>query len=245
MSAYLILELVVALSDQGQMTDAPVPMTNANPVYPDWDHAPGFLAALSLSLLVYPVAAVFYAIAVLMGYAGRPRPEPPPRTLPEPVAAVPVAAVPEARFAEAGPPLADAGGAAPFAAGAEPEIDGSIVEDVCILDADLRIRYVSAPIAQLFGRTRTEMIGLALPSFIAPYDVSKLAALLLAAHSDRTRAAGSTIGIRLPDETIVAIDLSCRAASEASGDSPGTIVLTMRPLSERGRLDDQLTAIWY
>jgi PAS domain-containing protein len=240
MSAYLILELVVALSDQGQMTDAPVPMTNANPVYPDWDHAPGFLGALSLSLLVYPVAAVFYAIAVLTGYAGRPRREPPPRKLPEPVAAVP-----EARFAEAGPPPADADVVAPLAVAAATEIDRSIVEDVCILGADLRIRYVSAQIARLFGRTRTEMIGLALPSFIAPYDVSKLAALLLAAHSDRARAAGSTIGILLPDKTIAAIDLSCRAASEAAGDSPGTVVLTMHPLSERGQLDDQLTAIWY
>jgi hypothetical protein len=242
MSAYLLLELVVALSDQGQMTDAPVPMTNANPVYPVWDQAPGFLTALSCSLIVYPVAMAFYAIALVAGYVGRPRPEPPPRMLPEPAAAVP-----EVRPAEVVPPPAEAEveTAVPVAIVAEAEIDRSIVEDVCILGADLRIRYVSAPIAQLSGRSRTEMIGMALPSIVAPYDVSKLAALLLAAHSDRTRAAGSTIGIVQPDGTIMPIDLSCRAASEAAGDSPGTIVLTMHRVSERGRLDDQLTAIWY
>jgi PAS domain-containing protein len=222
MSGYLLLELVIALSDQGQPTGAVVPVTDANPTYPDWYQAPDVLTALSVALVVYPVAAVFYGIGLLAGYLGREAPQP-ARPMPPDLAVEPSPA-------------------------AQRQVTRTLaepIEEACILDGDLVIRSVSTPMARLFGLTPREMIGLSAEIFIAPRDVSAFASLLLAAHGDSGQVLASTMGIRLPDDTILPVDVTCRVAREAANVGLGALALTFHALSERGQLDNKLAAIWY
>ena len=50
------------------------------------------------------------------------------------------------------------------------------------------------------------------------------------------------IGLRQPDETAFKVEASCHAQSGARG--PQT-VLRLLPVSERGSVEDQLSALWY
>jgi hypothetical protein len=220
-SAYLVLELVIALSAQGEPTGAVAPFTGAEVVYPNWYQAPEFLDAVSVALFSYPVAAIFYGIGLLAGWAGRATLAEQPR--------MPV----EAQGPDGTP------GPATVVAPVEE------TDDLCVVSADRRIEHITPSTARLFGLTPRDMQGQSLEGFLSPGDLPKLDALVAAAYADRPRAFATTVGVLLPDAVVAPVDITCRAGLEGRTLSPGTVILTIRPYSERGRLDDQLAALWY
>ncbi len=226
-SAYLVLELVIALSDQGQPTGELAATALINPVYPIWYLAPGLILSARIAMIVYPIAAAFWGIGWLMTCAARPV-EAAPRRVEMPTqvktqTAVEPAAVPEEAYV------------------AVPEA----VDDVCVIGWDRRIRHIGTSAARLFGLTPKDMLGTAFESFIAPSDLPKLDGLLATAHSERIRAVSGTIGIRHADGSLVQIAVTCTAGTAGPAGRPGTMIFTLRTLSERGQLEDQLAALWY
>jgi PAS domain-containing protein len=222
-SAYLVLELVIALSAQGEPTGAVAPFTGAEVVYPTWYQASEFLDAAWVALIAYPVAALFYGMGMLAGWAGRASLLEQPRMLPE-------LAVPESLVASH---------AAVVPAAAE------TIDDLCVVSADRRIQHITPATARLFGLTPRDMMGQSLEIFLSPADLPKLDALVAAAYADRPRAFATTIGILLPEAVVAPVDITCRTDEDGIALSPGATILTIKPVSERGRLDDQLAALWY
>jgi hypothetical protein len=222
-SAYLLLELVIALSAQGEPTGAVAPFTGAEVVFPIWYAAPEFLDATQFAVIAYPVAAVFYGIGVLAHLAGQTRLEEQPR--------LPTA-----------PPVPDDIVPAEHTA---PVQATEVIEELCVLSADRRIRHITPATSRLFGLTPRDMLGQSLESFIQPADLPKLDALVAAATADRLRAFAATVGIILPESAVAAVDITCTAGVDAAIAGPGTTVFTIRPSSNRGRIDDQLAALWY
>ena len=224
-SAYLVLELVIALSAQGEPTGAVAPFSGAEAVYPNWYQAPEFLDAAWVALVAYPVAGIVYGIGMLAGWAlGSGVPEQ-PRLPVQPLR----------------PP--DPGVSHPDD-GLVPAV--TAIDDLCVLGADRRIRHITLPTARLFGLTPLDMMGRSLEGFLSPADLPKLDALVAAAYADPPRAFATTVGILLPEALVAPVDITCRAGvDEGILGSNGTTVITIRPFSERGRLDDQLAALWY
>ena len=221
-SAYLLLELVIALSAQGEPTGAVAPFTGAEVLFPIWYQAPEFLDATQFAMVAYPVAAVFYGIGIIAHLARQARLEEQPRMpveLPSPEAII-----------------------APDHA-VVPAVE--IIEELCVVNADRRIEHITPSTARLFGLRPQDMLGRSLESFIAPGDLPKVDALVAAAFADRPRAFATTVSILLPEEGVASADITCSAGVEGGIISPGTTVFTIRPSSDRGRLDDQLAALWY
>jgi hypothetical protein len=221
-SVYLVLELVVALSAQGEPTGAVAPFTGAEVVFPVWFQASQFQDAAKLAIVAYPVAAVFYGIGMLARLAGQAQPVEQPRI----PSGEPVADVIQSTDA-AGVPAAE------------------IIENHCVVSADRRIQHTTPSCARLFGLTPGDMLGQSLEGFLSPVDLPKLDALLAASNADPPRAFTTTVGILLPEAVVAPVDITCRAATAGVMLSPGTHILTISPFSERGRLDDQLAALWY
>ena len=222
-SAYLVLELVIALSAQGEPTSALAPFTGAEIVYPMWYQAAEFLDAVRIAMIAYPVGAVFYGLAMLTGLGGQAAPVEEPR-LP------------------AMPPVAEATTSMDDAIiPATPEA----IEDLCVVSGDRQIQHITPSTARLFGLTPADMLGQSLEAFLSPAGLPKLDALVAAAYADRPRAVATTVGIILAEGVVVPVDITCSAAVDGVMASPGTAILMIRPFSDRGRLDDQLAALWY
>jgi PAS domain-containing protein len=221
-SAYLLLELVIALSAQGEPTGAVAPFTGGEIIYPNWYQAPEFQDALRIAILAYPAAAIVYGIGMVAGLIGRLAPREHPR-----MAAASPSSETRPVADETPPPVAET------------------LDAVCVVSANRRIQHIAASTARLFGLTPRDMLGRSLEVFLAPLDLPKLDALVAAAYADSPRAFTATIGILLPEAAILPVDITCRAAMRDAGGSPGATVLTMRPVAERGQLDDRLAALWY
>jgi PAS domain-containing protein len=221
-SAYLVLELVIALSAQGEPTGAVAPFTGAEVIYPEWYQAPEFLDAAWVALVAYPAAGVFYGIGTVAGWIRRSAMAEQPR-------------LPSDMFEL---DRADGQDAAVLPA-AEP------IDDLCLVSADRRIQHIAPGTARLFGLTPGDMMGRSLEAFLSPVDLPKLDALVAAAYADQPRAFATTIGILLPEAIVAAVDITCRAIVDHEMAGPGATIITIKPLSERGRLDDQLAALWY
>jgi PAS domain S-box-containing protein len=222
-SAYLVLELVIALSAQGEPTTALAPFTGAEIVYPMWYQAAEFLDAVRIAMIAYPVTAVFYGLAMLTRLGAQAAPVEQPR-LPA------VAPVPEAMTSVEAAILP-----------ATPEA----IDDLCVVSADRQIQHITPSTARLFGLTPADMLGQSLEVFVAPVGLPKLDALVAAAYADRPRAFATTVRIILADGVVVPVDITCSAEVDGVMAGPGTAILMIRPFSDRGRLDDQLAALWY
>jgi hypothetical protein len=222
MSAYLVLELVIALSAQGEPTGAVAPFTGAEVVYPAWDQAPEFLDCLRVALIAYPAAAIFYGLAAVAGWVGR-------------------LGVPGQPWPAPADPSAAPG---PATDESFPPMPGGL-GDFCFVNDRRRVLRIAPSAARLFGLTPPQMSGMSLERFIAPADLPKLDALIAAAFADSPRPFTTTVGILLPEAAIAPVEITCRAGVAAATAMPGAMVLTIRPLSEHGRLDDQLAALWY
>lgn len=220
-SGYLLLELVIALSAQGEPTGGIAPFTGAEFVYPIWYQAPEFGDAVRAAAVAYPVAAVFYGMGTLSRVLGQQH------------------FTEQLRLPAYAPPSPDV-----EAGEAEtPAIEAT--DDICVVSAERRIEHITLVTARLFGLTPEDMRGHSLEVFLSPGDLPKLDALVAAAFSDRARASAATLGILLAEAVVAPVDMTCRPAEADGMTSPGAAILTIRPASERGRLDDQLAALWY
>ncbi len=220
-SGYVLLELVIALSAQGEPTGGVAPFTGAQLVYPMWYDAPEFWDAVRAAAIAYPVAAVFYGLGKLSRVLGQRHPTEQQR--------LPTHA-PGGQSVEAD----------------EPEIPAiETTGDLCVVSAERRIEHITPLTARLFGLTPQDMLGNSLELFLSPGDLPKLDALVASAFSDRARASAVTLGILIDEAVVAPVDMTCRPAEADGTASPGAAVLTIRLVSERGRLDDQLAALWY
>ena len=222
-SAYLVLELVIALSAQGEPTSALAPFTGAEIVYPMWYQAAEFLDAARIAIIAYPVGAVFYGLALLTGLGGQAAPAEAPRLPAAPPVAEVITSVEDAIIP------------------ATPEA----IEDFCVVSGDRQIQHITPSTARLFGRIPADMLGQSLEVFLSPADLPKLDALVAAAYADRPRAFATTVEIVLAEGAVVPVDITCSAAADGVMAGPGAAILVIRPFSDHGRLDDQLAALWY
>ena len=220
-SGYLLLELVIALSAQGEPTGGVAPFTGAEFVYPIWYQAPEFMDAVRAAAIAYPAAAVFYGVGTLSRVLGQERFTEQLR-------------LPAYAPAWEGVEGADAG---------LPAIEPT--DDLCVVSAERRIEHITLLTARLFGLTPQDMLGRSLEIFLSPVDLPKLDALVAAAYADRARASAATLGILLAEAVVAPVDMTCRPAEANGTTGPGAAILTIRPASERGPLDDQLASLWY
>jgi len=222
MSAYLVLVLLIALSDQGQMTGELAATNQAPSLYPMWYAAPDVLDAARLGIILYPIAAVAFLIASLISFAARAddpvagerMPELPPESPPP---------APEER-----PPMPATRLRAP----------GTL----CILDQMFVIQAIGADAADLFGLGPAQLVGHPILPLVVPVDAGRLQEAVLVAHANPGRPIPLDIGIRQPDETVLKVQAECHAQAGSRG--PETL-LRLLPLPERGPVNDQLSAIWY
>ncbi len=221
-SAYLILELVIALSAQGEPTGAVAPFNGAEVVYPAWYQAPEFLDCLRVALIAYPAAAFFFGLAVVAGWVGQ----------------LGVPAQPRPARASLSPALSTATDET------VPPMPGSL-GDICFVSEKRRVLHIAPSAARLFGLTPPQMSGVSLERFIVPADLPKLDALIAAAYADSPRPFAATVGILLPGAAFAPVEITCRAGVAVETGVRGAMILTIRPLSARGQREDQLAAFWY
>lgn len=232
MSAYLVVTLVIALSNQGQMTGELAATNQAPGLYPMWYEAPDVLDAARLGIILYPIAAAAFLVASLVSFATRPSEAGERERLPRmvtdnlPSAAADRPAVPE--NSPRAPDLRALGRGAPGA--------------LCVLNQMFVIQTIGADAADLFGLAPAQLVGRPFLPLVMPLDAARLQEAALAAHARPSRPVPLELGLRQSDETVLKVQAECHA--EAGSRGPET-VLRLQPVSERGSLDDQLSAIWY
>lgn len=220
MSAYLVLMLTIALSDQGQMTGELAASTQAPAVYPMWYAAPDVLDAAQIGMILYPIAAVAYLLASLIRFAARP---------------------PAENAAERMPVLgAEDQSEAPVANRAAPGRPAPNM--VCTLDETFVILTIGTGAAELFDLSPAALTGRPILPLMLPRDADRLVEAVRLAHAHPDQPVTVEIGLRQRDEIVLRIEAACQPQAGAPG--PRT-VLRLRPLSDRGSVDDQLSAIWY
>jgi diguanylate cyclase (GGDEF)-like protein/PAS domain S-box-containing protein len=104
---------------------------------------------------------------------------------------------------------------------------------IMILDDDNRVRYVSPSAVQVFGET--ELLGRAIPDLVDPADRELVARFLELARSGRPATDGGDWRIA----NAVQIEVSCRDLR--ADDTVAGLVLTLRDVTERRRLERELT----
>ena len=232
MSAYLVVMLVIALSNQGQMTGELAASNQAPSLYPMWYGAPDVLDAARLGIILYPIAAVAFLIASLISFSTRA----PARDAEERIAETRSEGPPLVPEEQPAAPVANPRAPGPRAPGLR--APGTL----CTLDERLVIQAIGADAADLFDLSPAQLVGRPILPLVMPLDAGRLQEAVRMAHAHPDRPVPLEIGLRQPDETAFKVEASCHAQSGARG--PQT-VLRLLPVSERGSVEDQLSALWY
>jgi hypothetical protein len=247
-SAYLLLMLLIALSDQGEPTGAVSANNPSQLLYPAWYANEGLIGALKLAALAYPAAAIVFGLGSLIIYSAS-KPDVPPRTMP------PSAPTDEDFFVD-WPPATPASGkpaASPALDDGPPHSPGrpdpihpqrpDRPDDLCILDSGFVLRSVGRHAAALLGASTPEMlVRRPFTAFMFPEEIPALRAAVAALQHDPQATIILPLTLRHPDDIAVEAEAICRAGLGPDGQ---VISLELRPRSTRGSIDDQLTAIWY
>lgn len=228
MSAYLAVTLMIALSNQGQPTGELAASNQAPAFYPIWYQDQDLQAAARIGVFVYPLAALSLLLAALASLGHRQRTQADMGM----GGLVPV----EAGAGAAPPPSQPAPATTPRARGLR--APGTL----CTLDPMFVIRSIGADAADLFGLPPTALVGRPILPLVLPQDAARLQQAALAAHAEPGQPVPLLIGLRQPDGTALPTQAECHARTGPEG--PQT-VLRLLPASERGSLDDQLSAVWY
>lgn len=240
-SAYVLLMLLIALTDQGQPTGALNGADLTQLFYPVWYANPDVITAVRLAVVAYPTAALAYGLAVLLSYAATDRPVP-PRLYSEP----PAGPQTQTPFGGLGDPFAQSTHAGPLPApgpGAPAAIDQTDNPDyLCILDTAFLIRAISRNAAAILGFAPESLLHRPFTNFVMAADIAQIHATGDRLTQDPQAVIGLHLHIRHPDELVVEADAICRAGLGADGR---IISMTLIPRSERGPLSSQLAAIWY
>jgi hypothetical protein len=235
-SAYVLLMLLIALTDQGQPTGAFNGADLSQLFYPVWYANPDVITAVRLAVVAYPTAALAYGLAVLLSYAATDRPVP-PRLYSEAPAGTPTT------FGGLADPFAPAGPLPEPGPGAPAAIDQTDNPDyLCILDTAFLIRAISRNAAAILGFAPEALLHRPFTNFVMAADIAQIHATSDRLTQDPQAVIGLHLHIRHPDEIAVEADAICRAGLGADGR---IISMTLIPRSERGPLSSQLAAIWY
>ena len=103
--------------------------------------------------------------------------------------------------------------------------------------------YVSPSSLRVLGWTPEEMIGHGPEAFIHPDDVPLLAAAKVALRDSDGGDSRLTFRIRKRDESWLWVEENVRIVLDPVTGTPGDTVLTLRDVSERKALEDQLSAM--
>lgn len=238
-SAYVLLMLLIALTDQGEPTGAFNGADFSQLFYPAWYANPNVVTAVRLAVVAYPSAALAYGLALLLSYAATDRPMPPRlysashRTTSSPSGGL-------------GEPLAHTPSSGPsMERGPEAPAGTDHIENpdyLCILDTAFLIRAISRNAAAIIGFAPDALLHRPFTNFVMAADIAQLHAASDRLIDDPQAVIGLHLHIRHPDEMVVEADVICRAGLGADGR---IISMTLIPRSERGPLSDQLAAIWY
>lgn len=226
MSAYLVVMLVIALSNQGQMTGELAATNQAPDLYPMWYEAPDVLDAARLGIILYPLAALAFLTARVVRFAARP----PDEDHRERMAGL--------RAASAAAAAEDSSAMPVTKLRASLRAPGAL----CTLDEMFVIESIGAAAAELFDLSPAQLVGRPILPLVMPLDAERLREAVRIAHAHPGQTVALELGLRQPDETVLPIRGECHAQSGPRG--PQT-ALRLSAVSERGSVDDQLSALWY
>ncbi len=244
-SAYLVLMLLVALSDEGQPTGM-VSITNWNQLfYPVWYANPGLTTAVQLAVFAYPIAAVVFGFGSLILYS-----------LDEPAETPKAGSARHGRAVERNPhqPFAEAQEKAdsppPPRVGAGIPIDLTpsyaqsfgCPDNLCVIDSAFVLRSIGRDAAVLLGAASPAMlVRRPLSTFVAAADMPALHAAAASLQHDPLRALTVPLRLRSHDASTVDVDAVCCAGVGPDGQ---VISLELKPRADRRTADDQMAAIW-
>lgn len=215
-SAYLLLMVLLALSQQGRPTSDVFATNLGHLFYPAWYASPHVITAVKIAVLTYPAAALAYGIATLLSF-GKPAAQvafaPPPDSL-QPLtlvtaqaSIVPPPARPRTSDPMQGAPLKAAG----LSQAAENDAN------LCVLDLAFFIRSVSRGAASIIGLPSSTLQRRPFTNFVAPADVNQLHQTWDNLLRDPQTAITLRLRIRRPDDAIAVVDATCRAGLGAEG----------------------------
>lgn len=238
-SAYLLLMLLIALTDQGEPTGAVNGATLSQLFYPVWYANPDLITAVRLAVLAYPFAALAYGLGLLLSYAATDRPVP-PRLYADAPAGTPSLVADPVDPVAAGLPTGSAVKPFPVRHAATDLVENP--DYLCILDTAFLIRAISRNAAAILGFAPEALLQRPFTNFVTAADIAQLHATNDRLTQDPQAVIGLSLHIRHPDEIVVEAEAICRAGLGADGR---IISMMLMPRSERGPLSSQLAAIWY
>jgi diguanylate cyclase (GGDEF)-like protein/PAS domain S-box-containing protein len=107
---------------------------------------------------------------------------------------------------------------------------------------DHAIHYVSPSVFYLLGWKPEEMIGRVFDDFVLPEDLPILAAAATLMFSPGVQNSPSTLRMRRKDGSSVWMETNARLVREPATGEPKEYVLVMRDITERKKLEDQVSA---
>ena len=110
-------------------------------------------------------------------------------------------------------------------------------EGVLVLDVDGRVTFATSTLERLLGRRPTELLDRPFAAVIAPEDAGRLDALVAVARKGGAAAAGELVLTHRDGHPVHA---DVRVADRVADPDVGGVVLTVRDVSERRRLEGQL-----
>ncbi|MCB8880205.1 PAS domain-containing protein [Acidisoma cellulosilytica] len=238
-SAYVVLTLLIALTEEGRPTSAVFSTNLGELFYPEWYANPLVITAVKIAVLTYPAAALAYGIATLLSYARGEKPAPMAvRSQPAALSFAGLAnAAPKPAFwpMESAFSETTAQPAAPRPPAEQPENP----EYLCILDMAFFIRAISRNAASVLGLPPHALQRRPFTNFVLPADVSQLHSAWDRLLSDPQAVIALHLRLRHADDVTVEADAICRAGLGADGR---IISMTLMPRAEQGPIDDRLAA---
>ncbi len=114
---------------------------------------------------------------------------------------------------------------------------------ICRVGLDMRLTYVSPSSTQVLGWSPEEMIAMEAFTLIAPEDRPMLAAVVARNLEPGVEITPLAVRYRRRDGTFVWTEVSARVVREPVTEKPIEVVVVIRDITERKKLEDQLSSL--
>jgi diguanylate cyclase (GGDEF)-like protein/PAS domain S-box-containing protein len=117
------------------------------------------------------------------------------------------------------------------------------MDAIAWVGADMRFIYISPSCKKLFLRSVEDTIGHHIAEFVFPDDLPIIAAATRSVINGEGNAITATIRVIRGDGSLIWIELNSRLMGDAANGAPGDRAVTMRDVSDRKALEDELRAM--